>query len=60
MTAVGLTALLLALGFLAAAKVRSLQPEDEQAPFRRSVVYAILGVGFGVLALALLPQAGHA
>ncbi len=56
MRVVGLASLLLALGFLAAAKGRyTVQPVDERGPLSRTVAYAALGLLFGFAALALIP-----
>lgn len=60
MKLLGLASLLLALGFLAGAKGRyTVQPEGERGPFGRTLFYGVVGVGFAVVALTLLPQAGH-
>ena len=56
MRAVGFVSLLLALGFLAAAKGRyTVQPAAERGPFARTFVYGLLGAAFAGVALVVIP-----
>jgi hypothetical protein len=53
MRVVGLACLVLALGFLAAAKGRyTVQPVDERGPLSRTVAYVALGLLFALAAFA--------